>query len=103
MPTFSTLKPELKKEIEDIINLAIQENINNEELTIKCKSFFESVFSDNNKSCIKECCEQFFNYLKDGISAPDPITALTMQLSFLYGVSFTPMILGTTDLNSNEE
>lgn len=40
MPIFSALKPELKKEIEDIINLAIQENINNEELTIKYKSFF---------------------------------------------------------------
>ncbi|HJD67020.1 MAG: hypothetical protein LN567_03635 [Rickettsia endosymbiont of Graphium doson] len=105
MPTFSTLKPELKKEIEDIINLAKQENINNEELTIKCKSFFESVFSDNNKSCIDECYQILFNCVrqnfKESISIPDPITILTVQLSCLYDPSSLP--LGVTNLDNNED
>lgn len=99
MPIFSNVKPELKQEIENIINLAQQENVNNEELTRKCKSFFDSVFLDNNKLCVKECCKVLFDYIANN-SVPYPITVLTMELSFLYAVSLAPIELaGKLDNN----
>ncbi|XVN40370.1 MAG: hypothetical protein RCO49_05965 [Rickettsia endosymbiont of Argas persicus] len=85
MPVFSDLKPELKQEIENIMKLAKQENVNNEELTIKCKNFFELVFSDNHKFYIKECYQAVFNYVKHNFSEldfiPDPVIILMVHLS----------------------
>ncbi|MGI4752791.1 MAG: hypothetical protein ACRYE8_03570 [Janthinobacterium lividum] len=44
MPTFSAVKPELKEEMTNTIDLAKQKDINNEELTIKCKKFLSQYF-----------------------------------------------------------